>query len=142
MYELRRLQHGDRPVTGQGHREIIDNFIRSSVQPDNVAYIPRPQVDRPEDIVVEVQGLYEQHRVSSVLQSASFRQQLENVIRGSINSATQPRIPAQNDTTTFTVTRPVPRPRNRFTFTASNLLSRHSDSSVTSSHNSETSVGG
>lgn len=99
MFELRRIRLGDRPVTGQNHRENIANFVAKYVQDpthssqSNKETIPA-NVDaveqhRPEAVIVEVQGVFEQHRVSTVLQSANFRRHLENIIRDSISAAHQ-----------------------------------------------------
>lgn len=52
MYELRRLQHGDRPVTGQdNHRALEDLLARSQGNT-----VPEPAEHRPEAVIVEVQG--------------------------------------------------------------------------------------
>lgn len=102
MYELRRIRFGDRPVTGQNNRENIEKFISKHMQEpagashgkDNVpANVDAVDVHRPEAVVVEVQGVFEQRRVSSILQTSNFRRHLENIIRGSIASASQrPRV--------------------------------------------------
>lgn len=90
MYELRNIQHGERPVTGQNNKEKIDKFLTKHF-PSNDAKEQLPSEEeedhRPETVVMEVQGIIESRPVSSVLQSAAFRRQLENVIRGSIGSA-------------------------------------------------------
>ena len=65
MFELRRLRLGDRPVTGQGHKEAVEEFFTSSQSNE-----PAPTAEhRPEAVVVEVQGLVERRPVSSVLGS-------------------------------------------------------------------------
>ncbi|GFO38062.1 mediator of RNA polymerase ii transcription subunit 24 [Plakobranchus ocellatus] len=91
MFELRHLQHGDRPVTGQGHRDSLHQFMlkhcdgqRLNGSPANVDAV---EEHRPEAVVVEVQGMIESRPVSSVLQSPAFRRQLENVIRGGLVNA-------------------------------------------------------
>ncbi|KAL8601280.1 hypothetical protein ACOMHN_003224 [Nucella lapillus] len=96
MYELRRIQFGERPVTGQNHREQIASFMaKHSKEPvgaggKNVpANVDAVEEHRPEAVLVEVQGVVEQRRVSSMLQSSNFRRHLENIIRGSISSASQ-----------------------------------------------------
>ena len=99
MNELRNIEEGERPVTGQDHRDNIDHFFaKHLVDPagssgkENVpSNVDRVEEHRPESVVVEVQGLFEQHRVSSILQSAAFRRQLESVIRGSITSVSRHR---------------------------------------------------
>lgn len=102
MFELRRIRHGERPVTGQNNRENIASFISKHLQEpvgagtgkDNVpANVDAVEEHRPEAVVVEVQGVFEQRRVSSMLQTQSFRRHLENIIRGSIVSASRPRPP-------------------------------------------------
>ncbi|KAK3778080.1 hypothetical protein RRG08_044696 [Elysia crispata] len=91
MYELRHLQHGDRPVTGQGHRDSLHQFMLkncdSQGQHNVTANRDSVEEHRPEAVVIEVQGIIEQRPVSSVLQSAAFRRRLENVIRGGLVSA-------------------------------------------------------
>ncbi|KAL5022466.1 hypothetical protein ScPMuIL_001621 [Solemya velum] len=99
MYELRRIQHGDRPVTSQGKRESIDNFfskrieakhlVESSPKANIPANVDSVEEHRPEAVVIEIQGVSEQGRVSNVLQTAAFRRQLENIIRGSISTVTR-----------------------------------------------------
>ncbi|XP_050397976.2 uncharacterized protein LOC126815917 [Patella vulgata] len=95
MSELRRLEQGDRPVTGQGHQESVNQFFAKRMQtpagaegkenvPSNVDTV---EEHRPDAVVVEVQGLYEQRRVSAMLQSVGFRRQLDNIIRGSVAAA-------------------------------------------------------
>ncbi|KAK7109437.1 uncharacterized protein [Littorina saxatilis] len=97
MNELQSIQHNERPVTGQNHRQAIAGFMAKHTQEPagahNKANVPA-NVDaveehRPEAVVVEVQGVVEQQRVSTVLQSCQFRRHLENIIRGSITSARQ-----------------------------------------------------
>jgi hypothetical protein len=34
MFELRRLQMGDRPVTGQGNKEAVENFFSRAMNTD------------------------------------------------------------------------------------------------------------
>ncbi|KAK6174505.1 hypothetical protein SNE40_017769 [Patella caerulea] len=95
MSELRRMEQGNRPVTGQGHQESVNQFFAKRMQtpagaegkenvPSNVDTV---EEHRPEAVVVEVQGLYEQRRVSAMLQSEGFRRQLDNIIRGSVAAA-------------------------------------------------------
>jgi hypothetical protein len=88
MYELRNIQHGERPVTGTNHREQIQQFMKkhmvdSSTEKTNIpANVDSVEIHRPEAVIVEVQAVVELRPVSSVLQSVAFRRQLENVIRG------------------------------------------------------------
>ena len=85
MFELRRLRMGDRPVTGQGNKEAVEEFFTSSSTQYNE---PAPAVNhRPEAIIVEVQGLVERRKVSSLLNSANFRQRLENTVRSSMSGS-------------------------------------------------------
>lgn len=94
MYELRQIQHGDKPVTGQANRERISQFLskRFEVQAQNEgkenvpANVDDVEEHRPEAIVVEVEGLYQQQPVSSLLRSQVFRQQLNNIIRRNMSS--------------------------------------------------------
>lgn len=118
MFELRRIQHGERPVTGQNNRENIASFMAKHLQepagasthkaniPANVDAV---EEHRPEAVVVEVQGVFEQQRVSSVLGTQNFRRQLENIIRGSIVAANRPRPPRQRATDTPRPSTPVQR---------------------------------
>ena len=55
---------------------------------------------------VKVQGVMEQHRVSSVLQSRNFRRHLENIIRGSISTVRQSASAASSRTTAANSSRP------------------------------------
>ncbi|XP_059176258.1 uncharacterized protein LOC131955950 [Physella acuta] len=93
MFELRNIQHGERPVTGRNHRENIKQFLEKHVVPlpgDGKNILENAESSerhRPESIVVEVQGMIEKRPVTSILQSANFRRHLENIIRGSITPA-------------------------------------------------------
>ena len=82
MYELRRIQNGERPVTGQNNRQTLENFFRHARE----APISSAQElgIRPETVVVEVQGLVQSRPVTLALQSSSFRRRLENTIRSSL----------------------------------------------------------
>lgn len=81
MFELRRLQMGERPVTGQGHKEVVENFFTQQLQG------PADQEEhRPETIHVEVRALAESRPVSSLLQSTRFRRSLESALRTSIGT--------------------------------------------------------
>ncbi|XP_035824188.1 uncharacterized protein LOC101846543 isoform X2 [Aplysia californica] len=129
MYELRNIQHGERPVTGQGNRENIEQFLTkhfptSDADTNSKGNLPstvqNAEEHRPESVVVEVQGIIERRPVSSILQSAAFRRQLENVIRGSIGTSQRPRgrnspVARRDNTSTVNVPEfvpPVPRPRS------------------------------
>ena len=51
---------------------------------------------RPEAVVIEIQGLSQQQRVSSVLQTAAFRRHLEGIIRGSLGTVARNRSTASS----------------------------------------------
>ncbi|KAL3864749.1 hypothetical protein ACJMK2_006405 [Sinanodonta woodiana] len=68
--ELHRLQHGDKPVTGQNHRESIVEFLHKRLE-----------------AISNAGGLSQQQRVSGILQTARFRRHVENIIRGSLPTA-------------------------------------------------------
>ncbi|XP_055874333.1 uncharacterized protein LOC106076478 [Biomphalaria glabrata] len=95
MFELRRIEHGERPVTGQNHRENLQHFFEKNLEPaadrgvgkSNISNHDDIETHRPEAVVVEVQGIIERRPVSSILESPAFRRQLENIIRGSIQNA-------------------------------------------------------
>lgn len=109
LNELRQIQNDSRPVTGQEHRQNINQFlaknlaVRENVHaahasgkenvPLNSADV---EVHRPEAVVIEIQGVSQQQRVSSMLQTAAFRRTLENLIRGSIRSVSQSNSPASS----------------------------------------------
>lgn len=107
MYELRQIQYGERPVTSTGHKNAIDSFFAKHLQvqeaklesgKENVpANVEDVDEIRPETVVVEIQGLVEQQRVSSILGTA-FRRRLENVIRGTLSSVSRaPRASSQTN---------------------------------------------
>lgn len=112
MYELRQIQFGERPVSSTEHKSKIDNFFAKHLQvheaklesgKENIpANVENVDEIRPETVVVEIQGLVEQQRVSNVLGTA-FRRRLENIIRGTISNVSrtprpspQPRTPRGN----------------------------------------------
>lgn len=77
MFELRRLQHGERPVTGGEYRTAVENLLAARFE-------SRPNVeetDRPEEVRVEIQGLIQSRPVSGILRSNQFRRRLENIVR-------------------------------------------------------------
>ncbi|XP_060073023.1 uncharacterized protein LOC132552849 [Ylistrum balloti] len=102
LYELRNLQHGAKPVTSQGHKDSINKFFekKQSAQEQAASHgkenvpINEDNVEehRPETIVVEIQGLVEQQRVSTSL-GTNFRRHLENIIRGSISAVARNHTP-------------------------------------------------
>jgi len=80
MFELRRMQLGDRPVTGQGNKEALETLIQRHIEsPINV------EEHRPEAVIVEVQGLVQSRPVSSIL-GTGFRRRLENALRSSFQT--------------------------------------------------------
>ncbi|XP_052773248.1 uncharacterized protein LOC128212045 [Mya arenaria] len=97
--ELREIQNNNRPVTGQDNRNNINQFMRKNAEvretvqaagKDNVPLNSRNvEEHRPDAVVIEIQGVSQQQRVSSMLQTAGFRRNLENIIRGSIRSVSQ-----------------------------------------------------
>ncbi len=50
MYELRRIKMGDRPVTGQGNKENVEQFFQSRLSTEPVD----TEQFRPEPVIVEV----------------------------------------------------------------------------------------
>ena len=83
MFELRRLQLGERPVTGQGNKEAVENFFVSQLQPNNEQ---ATEEHRPETVHVEVRALAESRPVSSLLHSTRFRRSLESALRTAIGT--------------------------------------------------------
>ena len=81
MFELRKLQHGERPVSNTDSKEKLEKFFLQTTEP---AEETRDRTPRPDSIRVEVSGLLQSRPVSSVIQSESFRRNLEGIIRGSV----------------------------------------------------------
>lgn len=116
MYELRQIQHGERPVTGTDSRDNINSFFAKRLDAQAAAQgkenvpvnVDDVEEHRPDTVVVEIQGLVEQHRVSNVL-TTNFRRRLENIIRGSISSVTRNNSPRPSPQSS---TRPSPSPQN------------------------------
>jgi len=96
MQELQQITHADRPVTGTESRYNINSFFAKRLDAQAAAEgkenvpvnVDSVEEHRPDTVVVEIQGLVEQQRVSSTL-STNFRRHLENIIRGSISSVTR-----------------------------------------------------
>ena len=102
MFELRRLTHGERPVSGQGHVKSLDQFFSryqqqqqpsgqdrnkpttSSGHRDDDVRAADDGGDRPEAVRVEISALFERRPVTSLIQSEAFRRQLERAVRGGI----------------------------------------------------------
>lgn len=118
LNELRQIQNDNRPVTGQAHRDNINQFLRKNFEvrenvnaaqasgkenvPFNTANV---EEHRPEAIVIEIQGLSQQQRVSNTLSTAAFRRHLESIIRGSIRTVAQNHSPSSSH-------QPTPSPVN------------------------------
>ena len=93
LSELKQLQHSERPVTGRDSRENINSFFSKHLNAQAAAQgkenipvnVDNVEEHRPDTVVVEIQGLVEQQRVSNVL-TTNFRRHLENIIRGSIST--------------------------------------------------------
>ncbi|KAK2151649.1 hypothetical protein LSH36_356g06010 [Paralvinella palmiformis] len=88
MFELRRLQLGDRPVTGQGNKEAVENFFSRSQTGEGAT---GEGEHRPENVTVEVSALIERRPVTSLLQSDRFRRNLESALHGALSSVPLPR---------------------------------------------------
>ena len=82
MYELRKLQHGERPVSNTDSKEKLEKFFSRATEPTTSEN--REEPPRPDSVRVEVRGLLERRPVSSVIQSDQFRRNLEDVIRGTL----------------------------------------------------------
>lgn len=59
MYELRRLRLGDRPVTGQGNKELLEEFFARELNQPSAAgeqseAAAASSQHRPEAVIVEV----------------------------------------------------------------------------------------
>lgn len=130
--ELRQIQCDNRPVTGQSNRDNIGQFLSKAFQVRETAQAaqatgkenvplntPNVEEHRPEAVIVEIEGLSQQQRVSSVLQTAAFRRHLENIIRGNIgvrsrSPAVSQRQPQSREQTPNVSTPPrVPTPVDR-----------------------------
>ncbi|KAH3786559.1 uncharacterized protein LOC127843164 [Dreissena polymorpha] len=99
--ELLQIQNNTRPVTGQASRNNIGQFMAKNIEVREIAdasgkeNVPlnsrNVEEHRPDAVVIEISNISQQQRVSSVLQAAGFRRQLENIIRGSIRNVSQSR---------------------------------------------------
>lgn len=106
LNELQQIQNENRPVTGQASRSNIGQFLaknvelRETVNASGKENVPLNSANveehRPEAVVIEIQGLSQQHRVSNVLQTNAFRRHLENIIRGSMRTVSQNHSPASS----------------------------------------------
>ncbi|XP_022080894.1 uncharacterized protein LOC110973943 [Acanthaster planci] len=94
LFELRKIQHGHRPVTNTDRRETLEEFFSDALNQSTSGGPRQPQggaegsarrpASRPQSVLSEVQGLSERRPVTSVLASESFRRNLEDAIRGSL----------------------------------------------------------
>ncbi|KAI0232093.1 hypothetical protein LSAT2_017594 [Lamellibrachia satsuma] len=101
MFELRRLQMGDRPVTGQGNREAVEDFFNQTApHAEGSAATGTTNHHRPESVIVEVNALVERRPVSSMLQSDLFRWNLETMVRGTLVSRLGPMVTTYRPTPT------------------------------------------
>lgn len=118
LNELQQIQNNNRPVTGQEHRNNINQFMKKNIEirenvtaaqasgKENVPFnTSNVEEHRPEAVVIEIQGLSQQQRVSNTLQTAAFRRHLEGIIRGSIRTVAQNHSPVSSN-------RPTPSPAN------------------------------
>ncbi|XP_067944022.1 uncharacterized protein [Watersipora subatra] len=117
MYELKKIQHGERPVTGSDSREKVGSFFSKRVQPQDspVANVDDVEEHRPQQVTIEVQGLLQTRSVSSMLQSVQFRRSLENAVRSHLggSASRRPREtvrPAEQATATAQLNSTVPIP--------------------------------
>lgn len=116
MHELRQIQQGERPVTGTDSRDNINSFFAKRLDAQAAAQgkenvpvnVDDVEEHRPDTVVVEIQGLVDQHRVSNVL-TTNFRRRLENIIRGSISTVTRNNSPRPSPQSSA---RPTPSPQN------------------------------
>ena len=90
MFELRCLRMGERPVTGQPNRERIETFLTNiqEQQQEQARRVPASRPAAPSAHTADIDALATRRCVSAALGSASFRQDLENAVRRSVQ--TQP----------------------------------------------------
>ncbi len=89
MFELRNLRLGERPVTGQSNRERIQTFLNNIQeqqlqQPNTRTPSTRPIM--PSAHIADIDALTNRRCVSAALGSATFRRDLENAVRRSIET--------------------------------------------------------
>ena len=83
--ELRRIQLGDRPVSGTHARESLENFFERAIHGSTIAErISEEEQNRPNAVTNDVQNLLQQGLVNTTLQN-NFRQHVERTL-----SARQP----------------------------------------------------
>lgn len=89
--ELRRIQLGERPVTGGNARTSLENFFQRALHgPTEEQRTAEEESNRPENVANDVQSLLQLSRVRSALQSG-FTTRLESTLsfRAQPNSVTQ-----------------------------------------------------
>ncbi|CAF0759915.1 unnamed protein product [Adineta steineri] len=91
MFELRHLRFGERPVTGRSNRTRIQTFLNNiqeqqqeQEQQQHNVRVPSTRPIVPSAHIADIDALANRRCVSAALSSASFRQDLENAIRRSI----------------------------------------------------------
>ncbi|CAH1784023.1 unnamed protein product [Owenia fusiformis] len=132
MFELRQIQHGERPVTGKDSRQQLDDFFGRTQEG---AAGPTPEESRPESVTIEVQGLVQRRRVSSMLQSINFRRRLENTIRGNISHLRSQFRPVQSATSDRSSAPPLNN--ESISDSRSSLASIQTNSSTTSTESAQ-----
>jgi len=95
LNELKRIEHGEKPVTGKESRNKVDHLLtRRQRQIHNNAPVANEddvEEHRPEQVTVEVQGLLQRRSVSSLLSGSGFRRSLERVFRSHLGPAPRTR---------------------------------------------------
>ncbi|XP_033098464.1 uncharacterized protein LOC117102304 [Anneissia japonica] len=86
MYEIRKLKYGDKPVTEGESKEKIEKFFVKCLQSDEY---PDESTSRPENVLLDIGDLFESRPVSNLLRSMQFREELEGVVRGTVNRQEQ-----------------------------------------------------
>jgi hypothetical protein len=140
-------------VTGHRRQEILNDFLTSKIQASEKAAsgnnIPsnsqNVEEHRPEAVVVEVSGLFERRPVSNLLQSESFRRDLERIVRGSVSefrrvSAREPTAVVQAQAASGTSSRtsfPAPRDVRNVSTAQLQRISRSRASSLSSGASSQ-----
>ncbi|XP_071948242.1 uncharacterized protein [Antedon mediterranea] len=81
MFEIRKIKHGDKPVTEGENKQNIEKFFAKRFKPDEFS---DEECERPENVVLDIDCLFESRPVSNLLRSMQFRQELESVVRGTV----------------------------------------------------------
>jgi len=92
--ELRRIQLGERPVTGSDARENLENFFHRAIHgPTDEERMQADEENRPVNVANDVESLIQQGLVRSSL-ATSFREQLERSLSSRMsNTTTSPNRP-------------------------------------------------